>query len=543
MGLWDRLTGREVTEAKQAGPIKALPGNTPSRQGYIYGVPPGGTDENAPPNAMGYSGDRRQQLSELYQAYLKCPWAWACVQAIARTVTAGGLETDWDGDDGEGDQEIPDKPPAVLALEQLLAFVNPQQNIRQLLRNFIADLQVFADGYIEVVWSGSVPVALYNQDSPTTMPEADDHGNITGYVQIDEYGRKVHFEPHEIIHVSLDAARPGITGVSPMQAAEPAILAWIWAASTGKEAMRKGLPPNVHVDFPSGKQESDLRTWRDKYLSQNVGPKNIGTPVQTIGGATVKELQTGKIADVITFKNQCRDEILSIFGVPPAKAGVIESGNLGGGTGDSQDVTYHLDTCAPIAELVAEAFTWALAVQAFGITDWKLKFGDADYRDSKLVEDIRSQRIRDGLYTLNRARAEVGEPTVDGGDDAVLVLQRTVVVWSDVAGMSAAAVTAAGQGGQPQQPDSGEAPDAPQDGVTAPGQQAKPGDGKQDDAKPPRDREKEAAVFRTRLAEALKQLPDLGDEDEPQVAHEPNQYPQHAMTAQDAGALLPKIIA
>jgi hypothetical protein len=33
----------------------------------------------------------------------------------------------------------------------------------------------------------------------------------------------------------------------------------------------------------------------------------------------VKELQTGKIRDIIEGKNQARDEILAVFGVPPAK--------------------------------------------------------------------------------------------------------------------------------------------------------------------------------------------------------------------------------
>jgi hypothetical protein len=37
---------------------------------------------------------------------------------------------------------------------------------------------------------------------------------------------------------------------------------------------------------------------------------------------------------------------------------------------------------------------------------------------------------------LNRARAEIGEPPVDGGDDAVLVLSRQVVIWDDVEQMS-----------------------------------------------------------------------------------------------------------
>ena len=128
-----------------------------------------------------------------------------------------------------------------------------------------------------------------------------------------------------------------------------------------------------------------------------------------------------------------RDEILSIFGVPPAEAGVIESGNIGGGTGDAQHRTFQINTCGPIDELVAEPLNFSLALQAFGITDGVLKFGEVDYRDSKVVEDIRDQRLRNGAWTLNKHRAEIGEPPVPGGDDAVLVDRQNLVLWAHMA--------------------------------------------------------------------------------------------------------------
>jgi hypothetical protein len=443
--LTDAATGtvlRTAVTESAAPAVAQSPARTVTRAGFVHDVPPGGMNDIQSGIGASTQTDRSSLMQELYEAYLSCPWAWASVQAIARTITAGGLETDWVGDDGEGDQDVPDKPPAVLQLEALLAFVNPTQNIRQLLRNFVADLEVFGDGYLEVVWAGNRPVALYNQDSPTTTPLADEHGVVSGYVQSTQTGQKATFKPREIIHVSLDAARPGVLGVSPMQAALSPILNWLFANATSKESFKKGLPPTVHADFPSTAQEPDVRTWKDQHATRNLGPKNIGAPIVTKGGATLNELQPGKITDVIAGKNQARDEILSIFGVPPAKAGVIESGNLGGGTGDAQDKTYRIDTCGPVAELVAEALTYHLAIRAFGITDWVLKFGEVDYRDSQIIETIRDIRLKNGAWTLNRYRAEIGEPPVDGGDDAILVDRQNLVLWKQIAEMSQAKISA-----------------------------------------------------------------------------------------------------
>lgn len=384
----------EVTEASRA----LTPSQVPERAGYPYGVPRGGlTEWNAGIGAATQT-DRRSQLQQLYEAYLACPWSWACVQAIARTITAGGLVMDWDTDTGEGDQEAPDKPPEVLAVERLFAFTNPRQNIRQLLRNVVVDLEVFGDAFIEVSWWGDLPVALWNLDNPSTTPLSDEHGAVTGYVQVTDQGQRADFEPRDVIHISLDAPRSGVFGVSPTQAALLPITAWLFAAATGKEMARKGLPITIHVDFPASAQKGDQNRWAAQYAQENIGPRNIGTPIITKNGAAVNELQAGKIADVLAFLDQKRDEIVASYGVPPAKAGIIESGNLGGGTGEEQDRTYRVDTCGPIAELVLEAINFAVVRNGFGVTGWSAKFREVDYRSSQAVEEIRDTRLRNGSW-------------------------------------------------------------------------------------------------------------------------------------------------
>jgi len=469
------LGGRGRGDIEEAAATRALtPQQVPERAGYAYGIPRGGLNEWNSGLGEATQTDRRSQLQQLYESYLACPWSWACVQAIARTITAGGLVMDWDTDTGEGDQEAPEKPAAVLACERLFQFCNARQNIRQLLRNVVVDLEVFGDAFIEVTWWGDTPVAIYNLDNPTTTPIADEHGNVSGYVQVTESGQRAEFEARDVIHISLDAPRSGVFGVSPTQAALLPITAWLFAAACGKEMARKGLPPNVHVDFPAGMQPAEQNRWLAQYAARNIGPRNIGTPIATKGGGKVTEIAAGKISDVLDFLNQKRDEIVASYGVPPAKAGIIESGNLGGGTGEEQDITYKVDTCGPIAELILEAINYAIVQNGFGADGWKAKFREVDYRSSQAIEEIRDTRLRNGSWTLNKYRAEIGEPSVDGGDDAVLVDRQNLVLWADMARMSQATIAAKGApavaageatpGGEPMQPEDG---DGQQPGVPA----------------------------------------------------------------------------
>ena len=497
----------EIAEAKPV-PAPGVPGKTPERAGWLNDIPDSGLNEYNAGLGAATQTDRKSLLRELYEAYLACPWSWACVTAISRTITAGGLVTDWDGDDDEGDKASPDKPPEVLALEALLAYCNPRNDIRQLLRNVVADLQVFADAYIEVVWWGNTPVALYNLDCPTTTPIADAHGTVTGYVQVTDQGKRAVFEPRDVIHISLDSARPGVFGVSPTQAAQLSITSWIFAAACGKEMLKKGLPPNVHVDLPQSMSEPETRRWRDKFMSGILGIKNIGTPITTRGGGKVMELTTGKMADVIEAKNQSRDEVIASYGVPPAKAGVIESGNLGGGTGEAQDRTYRIDTCGPIAQLILEKLQFHIAVEGFGVKGWHLKFPALDYQDSAVIEGIRDMRLRNGSWTLNKYRAEIGEPPVPGGDDAVLVDRQTLVLWAQVKELSQAAIDSKGTS-----PPAGMMPGAVQGTVSG----AEPGapSGEDPDAKVPAEslRTVQIDAYRRRLREALAALPVTEDDE------------------------------
>lgn len=418
----------------------------PNRTGFVQGVPQQGFGEDDAASSTGTAQNttRQEFLQELWEEYVKCPWAFASVNSIARTVTAGGLVMKWDGDTGQYGQKQPDKPPEVLALERLLAFTNPAQDIRQLCRAIVADLQVFSGAMVEVVWFAGIPVALYIQDFPTTWPETDPHGNITGYKQRTEDGRTADFTPEQIIYITLDSARPSIFGISPTHAAEESIVAWMYLHACEKEAARRGLPPNVHVDHPAGTPDTDVTKWQNQYAVRNIGPSNIGTPITTKGGGKVAELQQAKLSEILASKQAARDEIVCTYGVPPAKLGIIESGNLGGGTGSDQNKTFMLDVVRPIAMLIAEKLQFALAVKAFGIKGWHVEFPTTDYRDDKVIADIQDQQVRLGARTLNDLRRELGRPPVDGGDDAVLIARQDIVLWQDLAARSAASVSGLG---------------------------------------------------------------------------------------------------
>ena len=414
------------------------PKSSPKRAGFGTAIPIGGSTETNPgTNVTAGTMDRNTFMEQLLQAYLACTWSSAAIDTIARTATAGGLQCTYITTQ-TGDVKTPEAPESVLKVQSLLNYVNPYDDIRQLMRKTVTDLLIFGDSFTEVVWVMGEPAALYPLDPTTMTVLADEHGNITGYYQKTKTNREAHFKRHEVIHVKFDSPGDTLYGVSPTQKNILPITSWLFTAALIKETMKKGDPLRAHVDWPIALPESEMRQLQQQYAIRNLGARNIGNLFETKGGAQVREMGTNQINNWLNTLQQRRDEILSGYGVPPSKVGVIEAGNIGGGTGTQQDKTFRVNTVGPIQELILEKFAFHLMYEAYGITDWTLKFGVVDWRDDEVIEQIRDQRIRNGSWTINRARADIGEPPIDGGDEAVLVDRQNMVLWQDIHDLSKA---------------------------------------------------------------------------------------------------------
>ncbi len=455
-----------VAEATKTPPTQALaPEYTAAqirRRGFEFGVP---LTSEMPSAQMAATAERQQMLQHLHDAYNTCTWMSAAIGVIARTVTAGGLDVVPDDDIPE--DEIPPEPPEVVRLRRLMKFTNPTEDFIQLLRNVITDLMLFGDSYLEVVRLLGEPVALYLLDSTTMTVISDAHGEVTGYRQDVDGLRQAYFHTEDVIHISLDAPRGGLYGVSPAQLALLPTTAWIFTMATIQETFRRGDPPRMHVDL-AHYEDNDIQRWREQYQVYNLGPKAVGNPVITSGGGAVQVLDPRKVSDYLDAERVLRDQIIASFGVPPAKVGIIETGNIGGGSGEAQNKSFQVNTIIPISNLLLEKLNYHLVQQGYGITGWHLEFAEVDFRDSVTVENVRDTRLKNGAYSVNDYRAELGKPPIDGGDINIIETRQGIVAWDDMEAMSKASVankaaplTAAGVNGYvPGLPDA-EVPEPP----------------------------------------------------------------------------------
>ena len=411
----------------------------PQRVGYAEGVPNGGATSTQPADAWGGdSANRHARMDQLLGLYVNCYPVSVAIDVIAKTATAGGL-TPRPIRDMNSPINIRQSPPAgVIAVTKLLRYVNPSMDARQLMRGVLTDMYIYGDSFTEVVYLKGAPLALYPLDPSTITVLTDESGDPTGYYQQTKRNKTANFSLSQVIHVRFDAPGNTVYGLSPIEKLILPVTTWIFGASLLRMTFMRGDPLRAHVDWPIALPDVERQRFQDQYRSRNLGLQNIGSLVETKGGAVVRELGVNNIAVWRMNQADVRDEILSGLGVPRSKAGVSQQGGLGGGLGVSEDRNFRINTVGPAQELVLEKFSFKLLYQAYGVEDWALYFGTVDWRDDYVLEQIRDLRIRNGTWSVNRARSDIGEPPVPGGDVAILVDRQNMVVIRDLDALSKA---------------------------------------------------------------------------------------------------------
>lgn len=442
---------REISEAASAAPATpATPSAAAGRLGFLADIPFGGATEwNQGYTQIGGVADRRTFMEQLQMLYVTCPWSASAVDTIARFCSAGAMHIVPDDESKERKEQVKLTPQGQKA-QKLFGYVNPYQNFRQLMRMIFTDLSVYGDSFVEVTWALGEPIALWSLPCADMLVVADEHGNVTEYVQRTETNRVAHFKPHEVIHIRTDSPRGGLYGLGPTEKTLHSIVTWIATEGLLKRTIERGNPPRLAIAHSANAGPNEKKRWRQQFASRFLGPANVGNPLEFEGSITdqVHELSQNPIVEYGHVKDKCRDEICGGYGTPPAILSIIESGNLGGGTGSSQFKTFRVNTCGPLEELVLEAFTFSILRQGFGIVGHRCSFAAVDWRDDEVIENIRMLRVSKGAWTVNRYRDDIGEPPVEGGTDAVIIQTRDIVLVKDLAQMSAAKIEQA-EGGAP----------------------------------------------------------------------------------------------
>jgi capsid portal protein len=115
-----------------------------------------------------------------------------------------------------------------------------------------------------------------------------------------------------------------------------------------------------------------------------------------------------KEASFADFRKMNRDLMVVAHGVPPHLLGIIESGNLGGGTGESQLSNFKNLVINPRQRFLSERITRLIIRKGFGISNVRFEFNEMDAEDEMKNAQINKIWLETGVLRADEVRGQMG---------------------------------------------------------------------------------------------------------------------------------------
>jgi len=264
----------------------------------------------------------------------------------------------------------PDQPGRYLktdisGLQKLVRQPNPYMGRFDFVEKLFVSLELTGNAYIELAapTSAGRPTEMYPLPSQYMEVVPDRKTRVRTY-NLNVNGKVIPFAPNQIIHLQYANPLSEVFGLAPLTAGQVAVEMDLGALRWNRSFLRKGGWPTGALKTEATLDRNALRRLRqDLKASVNRGAESAGQfLILTNGLAFDKIALTPKEMDWLDARRMSRDEILAIYGVPFAVAGLFSSEQT---TARSSGVTqqvknFYLFTVFPKFEKLCAALNRAL---------------------------------------------------------------------------------------------------------------------------------------------------------------------------------------
>lgn len=427
---------RRITE-----PLTTPPAMTSSRSSLVFDShvvnEAAGSGKNKTPQTVSLAWDERgrygfedvrsswtgmtslERKTTLLNIYLANPWVSACVDVIAARICSGGFTVE------KIDESGPDNDKHHDTLWEFCLRTNDDWDLLQFARASITDYLIFGEAYSEIVWSKGLPYQLFSIDCLTMDYKIDQYGRVERFKQQLQSNTKANWlDPANIIRWWRPHPRAKIDPFSPIEKIQDAIWLDKTMVNWQQKFFKKGARFPYYLRGVGGADEA--QRYKTYFEEENTGSKNAHTIPILWGEAELVPLgNSGSLQlDFDKGLDRMRTIVFAGYQVPPAAVSIIESGNIGGGTGEDQDKSLQNNACDPVKGVFLEKLNDRIVKRGFGITDYRIGLRYAEYRSDEQIAKVQDMRLKSGLRTPNEIRQEDGKMPYNGyGDEPIIVVR------------------------------------------------------------------------------------------------------------------------
>lgn len=265
---------------------------------------------------------------EISNAYEEHSWTYACINVIMRKIASVPFVVASRAKDNEGDQvELPDHPAA-----KLLANPNPTMSGTELTQGTVLSLYLHGEGlWIEDFLGKQTPQEIFlHMDPEASSPIFLNESLPVGWRVPSGRGARVDFSNDEIVRYRFIDPDDPLRGFAPVDVANLSINQDFKAGKYNLALLTNQAVPSGIIEVEPGSwDEAQLKRVKKQWDREHKGADRQGRIGWLLGGMKFQSIGLAmRDLDFIQGRRFNREEILAVFGVPPAEVGVHEFSNF-----------------------------------------------------------------------------------------------------------------------------------------------------------------------------------------------------------------------
>ncbi len=263
---------------------------------------------------------------EISNAYEEHSWTYACINVIMRKVASVPFVVASRAKDNEGSQvELPNHPAA-----KLLANPNPTMSGTELTQGTILSLYLHGEGlWLEDFLGEQTPQEIFlHMDPKASKPIFLNDSFPAGWRIPVRGGAGTDFSNDEIVRYRFIDSDDPLRGFAPVDVANLAINQDFKAGKHNLALLTNQAVPAGIINVDANIDEAQLKRVKKQWDRAHKGSDRQGSVGWLLGDMKFQDIGLAmRDLDYIEGRRLNREEILGVFGVPPAEVGVHDFSN------------------------------------------------------------------------------------------------------------------------------------------------------------------------------------------------------------------------
>lgn len=357
-------------------------------------------------------------IADYLSVYESHPWVYVCVDRIARNIASVPFSI------YRNNEEDTTSPMA-----RLFSLVNDYTTQFDFWYRLITDLEVTGNYFAEIEFQDKKPIAIHPMNPANVTIIPDPLKRVRAYEYVCN-GQTVVIPFEKAIHLYFPSPSDPFWGMSPLRPLLTSLATDIYARNYNKTFFENNAQVDAVLETDEIVTREDADIIRQMWERAYGGPRKHHSVAVLWGGLKYREVGTKpKDANFLELTKVMRDEVLAVYGVPPAVVGIYEYSNYANAR--AQMKTFWRETLLPLMKKLEQMMN-EFVIQRFD-SECTGKFRTEGI--AVLVEeeqeqvDIDAKLVETGLATVNERRKLKGLPPLPWGDDWYRPLNKEV--WDE----------------------------------------------------------------------------------------------------------------